>query len=74
VRQACGMSLPFELSPEEFLRLVTLRLVEEFERPRYDGYFTDDHYLHQSALVGQTLRYVAEVNGEWCSASGKSLK
>jgi len=59
------MSLPFELSPEEFLRLVTLRLVEEFERPRHDGYFTDDHYLHQSALVGQTLRYVAEVNGEW---------
>ncbi len=35
------------------------------ERIRYDQLITQEHYLHNAALVGEQLRYVAEYKGQW---------
>ena len=47
------------------LERVSVRLLREAERPEFDFRLEQDHYLHQSTLVGQSLRYVAEVEGRW---------
>ena len=44
---------------------VTLRLLEEPERPEFDRLLQAEHYLQSSVLVGQALRYVAELDGQW---------
>jgi Domain of unknown function (DUF4338)/DDE_Tnp_1-associated/Transposase DDE domain len=47
------------------LARVTVRLVCEAERPAFDRLLEEQHYLGDSTLVGQSLRYVAELNGRW---------
>ena len=44
---------------------VTVRLVQEAERAEFDRCLEAEHYLASSALVGETLRYVAELDGQW---------
>ena len=54
------------LQPETaVLDRVTVRLVQEAERPEFDRRLEAEHYLASSALVGESLRYVAEVDGQW---------
>jgi hypothetical protein len=53
------------LSEPELLRRVSVRLIREDERPEFDRLLEERHYLHESGLVGQTLRYVAEIDGQW---------
>jgi hypothetical protein len=53
-------------APEtEFLRKVTVRLLGEEERGQFDYRLEHQHYLGSAELAGQTLRYVAEVEGQW---------
>src|SRR5438552_18017385 len=53
-------------SPESnFLRKVTVRLILAEEKDRFDQLLEQRHYLHSARLGGQSLRYVAEVDGEW---------
>jgi hypothetical protein len=47
------------------LSRVTVRLLAEQERERFDLLLKERHYLHSAILVGQHLRYVAELDGEW---------
>ena len=55
-----------ELVPEpEILKRVTVRLLREQERPRFDELLEQKHYLCSARMVGRTLRYVAELDGEW---------
>ena len=55
-----------QLPPEpRLLREVTLRLIEESERNRFDDLLTREHYLKNPTAVGQVLRYVAEYTGQW---------
>ncbi len=49
----------------DVIRRVTVRLVREEERGEFDFRLEDQHYLHSARLAGQTLRYVAELDGEW---------
>jgi hypothetical protein len=49
----------------EVLNQVTLRLVGEDELKRFNYHLQEDHYLESSRLAGQSLRYVAEVDGQW---------
>ncbi|MEK7755335.1 MAG: ISAs1 family transposase [Acidobacteriota bacterium] len=54
------------LQPETaVLDRVTVRLVQEAERPEFDRRLEAEHYLASSVLVGETLRYVAELDGQW---------
>ena len=52
-------------SESEFLRKVTVRLLEMEERARFDQLLEKEHYLHSARLGGQSLRYVAAIDGEW---------
>ncbi|MCL5099255.1 MAG: DUF4338 domain-containing protein [Candidatus Omnitrophica bacterium] len=54
------------LPPEsQLLNQVTLRLITESERARFDECLATEHYLKNPTLVGQVLRYVAEYQGQW---------
>jgi hypothetical protein len=59
--------MPKPKKPPEnvILRQVRVRFVEEEERERFDELLKEQHYIHSARLGGQSLRYVAELNGEW---------
>ena len=44
---------------------VQVRLINEEERERFDEMLEQEHYLHSAKLGGRTMRYVAEVEGQW---------
>lgn len=52
------------------LRAVVVRLIQPEERIRWDELMRTHHYLGLSALVGRSLRYVAENKGQWLALIG----
>ena len=44
---------------------VSVRLIGESERERYDALIEAEHYLRHARTVGAVLRYVAEYQGQW---------
>jgi len=54
-------------TPPESLLLeaVTVRLIEDSERERFDEELVAKHYLKNANAVGRVLRYVAEYRGQW---------
>lgn len=52
--------------PQEpvLLREVGVRLIEPAEQSRFDELLAREHYLKNATVVGRTLRYVAEYNGQ----------
>jgi hypothetical protein len=53
-------------APEwDYLRQVSVRLLLPEERERFDTLLESQHYLHSARVGGQSLRYVAEVKGQW---------
>lgn len=59
------MSRPSSLSEPDLLSRVTVRLIQNNERERFDSLIEERHYLHSAILVGEHLRYVAELDGQW---------
>jgi hypothetical protein len=59
------MFLPNVASEEDLLDRVTVRLITEDEIGRFNYHLEQEHYLESSRLVGQWLRYVAEIDGQW---------
>ena len=58
---------------EQSLALVQIRLiVSADERQQWDAMMVQWHYLGSAAMVGEQLRYVAEVNGVWVALLGWS--
>jgi len=54
------------MTPEtEFLGRVTVRLIVAEERDRFDALLEEKHYLQECPAGGQSLRYVAEAEGQW---------
>jgi len=49
----------------QILKRVTVRLLRDDERARFDELLEQKHYLCSAKMVGRTLRYVAELDGEW---------
>jgi hypothetical protein len=47
------------------LEALTVRLIEDSERERFDGELAAKHYLQNGNAVGRVLRYVAEYQGQW---------
>ena len=53
-------------APEvDFLRKVTVQLLPENEVGQFNFYLEREHYLESSRFAGQSLRYVAQVEGQW---------
>jgi len=63
---AASIRLP-NLTEQQMLDQVTVRLLgpDEEERARYSGLMGRHHYLKSDTLVGEQLRYIAEVEGRW---------
>ena len=59
------MPRPSNSCEPDLLARVTVRLLEDHERGRFDLLLEERHYLHNSILVGQHLRYIAELDGQW---------
>ena len=53
------------VSEQEVLAGVSIRLICESKRLRYDALLDKQHYLKSGQLVGEQLRYVAEYAGKW---------
>ncbi len=47
------------------LQAVTVRLIEDSERERFEEELVSKHYLKNANAVGRVLRYVAEYRGQW---------
>lgn len=56
------LPLPAE---QEMLEGVGVRLVRSEEREAFDRLLCEHHYLKSAQFVGEQLRYVAEVEGQW---------
>lgn len=54
------------------LQRVQVRLICAAERARWDAEIAQKHYLKKAHLVGEQLRYVAEVEGQWVALLGWS--
>jgi hypothetical protein len=54
------------------LERVQVRLIGAEERERWDAAIEQNHYLKNARLVGEQLRYVAEVDGQWVALLGWS--
>lgn len=55
-----------KIAPEcEYLSKVSVRLIDQGERERFDALLESRHYLHSARVGGPSLRYVAEVDGQW---------
>lgn len=52
-------------SESDLLRQVTVRLSTPAEQERFDELLEQRHYLQSARLGGPSLRYVAEVDGQW---------
>lgn len=59
------MNWPKDVPESDFLRKVTVRLLAENEVGQFNFYLEREHYLESSRFAGQSLRYVAEVDGQW---------
>ena len=59
------MTKPNRTPEVEFLRRVEVRLLVPEERERFDELLEQEHYLGSARVGGQSLRYVAEVDGQW---------
>jgi hypothetical protein len=59
------MVLELPSQETDVLARVRVRLLGEEERPEFDQLLEAKHYLQSSILVGQSLRYVAELDGQW---------
>ena len=49
----------------DLLKRVTVRLIDSDEREEFDRRLEADHYLGRCALYGPSLRYVAELAGQY---------
>ncbi len=50
---------------QDVLNKITVRLIQEHEKTQWNEIVEREHYLHNSRLVGEQLRYVAELDGQW---------
>jgi hypothetical protein len=60
-----SMGMKIQEVTESFLSRVSLRLIKEEERERFDQLLETEHYLQSARIGGRHLRYVAEVDGDW---------
>src|SRR3974390_3776476 len=55
-----------QIEPEnDVLGRVTVRLLADNEVGQFNFYLEREHYLESSRFAGQSLRYVAKVDGKW---------
>ncbi len=59
------MNTSDKFNETDVLKRMTVRLVLDLERAQFDQLLEELHYVHQSRLTGESLRYVVELDGQW---------
>lgn len=55
------------------LNMVRVRIADSLtDRTHWDEIIAQEHYLHSARMIGEQLRYVAEVDGSWIALLGWS--
>lgn len=67
---SCGTGKPLEEVASVELNRVVVRPVHRVERMRWTELMSEHHYLGFRALPGESVRYVAEIAGEWLALLG----
>ncbi|MCC5851028.1 MAG: ISAs1 family transposase [Verrucomicrobia bacterium] len=62
----------YENTEQDVLDRVTLRPIQEHEKPLWNRLIEEEHYLHNATLVGEQIRYVAEYEDDWIALIGWS--
>ena len=70
--QSGRMILPSTLTEADVLKRVTARLLLDHERAEFDRLLDEKHYVHESRLTGESLRYVVELDGQWLAVAAFS--
>lgn len=52
------------------LQALSVRIIQPDEEPEWNQLMTTHHYLGFRQLVGESLKYVAEINGKWVALMG----
>jgi hypothetical protein len=63
-------SKPTTQAEDQCLRRLKIRLIRRREKARWDRVVRQHHYLHDSHLAGQTLRYLVTLDGRWVALLG----
>jgi hypothetical protein len=63
------ISVPFD-NEKDALRAIRVRPIQAHEQPQWEKIIEQEHYLGHARMVGSTLRYVAELDGEWIALIG----
>jgi hypothetical protein len=60
----------FTENDEVALRKVHVRPILDGEKAEWDAIIANEHYLGNARMAGRTLRYVAELDGQWVALIG----
>ena len=52
------------------LKMLEIRPIEPWEDERWNNLMKEHHYLGFQKLVGESIKYVAKINGEWVALVG----
>ena len=55
------------------LHSLTVRPIKPTQRSQWDELMSSQHYLGFKSLVGESIRYIAELRGRWVALLGWSL-
>src|SRR3972149_482081 len=61
---------PIDNTHNKLLRSITVRPVSQNEQANWDTLMRRHHYLGFRSLVGESIRYVAESQGQWLALLG----
>ncbi|MBS4008612.1 MAG: DUF4338 domain-containing protein, partial [Clostridium sp.] len=55
---------------QEELQSLVVRPIKPEEEPQWNRLMDEHHYLGFRQLVGESMKYVAELNGQWVALLG----
>lgn len=68
----CNVSSASNQNEKRSLYSLNVRPIEPFERLKWDELMSNQHYLGFKSLVGESIRYIAELRGRWVALLGWS--
>ena len=68
----CQVAFPTKIHKKSTIHHLVVRPINIAERSQWDTLMAKHHYLGFKSLVGKSIRYVAEIQGQWVALLGWS--
>ena len=68
----CQVAFPTKIHKNSTIQHLVVRPINIAERSQWDAIMAKHHYLGFKSLVGKSIRYVAEIQGQWVALLGWS--